>query len=197
MRGPPHLTVLGLLRIGRLGFGTGRHRASPERGTTPTIRGRTCSPRRELQSCERDWAGLAKRLGELISHPNPSLRFASNKSLYTTAWAVCVCVGGGRDTARIPRARYPRRCGSSRSTSRATTSTSRTRLSGVSLCRSVALMSATPARGEVHCEEPRWSLNVQLVKTGRQLFDATRNVKRSVTQRALSVSPSELVESNV
>jgi hypothetical protein len=58
-------------------------------------------------------------------------------------------------------------------------------------------MSATPARGEVHCEEPRWSLNVQLVKTGRQLFDATRNVKRSVTQRALSVSPSELVESNV
>jgi hypothetical protein len=51
---------------------------------------------------------LAKRLGELISHPNPSLRFASNKSLYTTAWAVCVCVGGGAGHSKDTKSAVPK-----------------------------------------------------------------------------------------
>jgi hypothetical protein len=42
-----------LLRIGRVGFGTGRQRRALERGTTPTRSRRTCSPRYGLHSCFR------------------------------------------------------------------------------------------------------------------------------------------------
>jgi hypothetical protein len=41
------------------------------RRTTPKLSRCTCSPRHGLRSCQRDWAGVAKRRRELISPPNP------------------------------------------------------------------------------------------------------------------------------
>jgi hypothetical protein len=45
------LTVSCLLRIGRVGFGTGRQKMALERCTTPAVSRRTCSPGYGLQSC--------------------------------------------------------------------------------------------------------------------------------------------------
>jgi hypothetical protein len=47
---PTH-TAMCKLRIGRLGFGTGRQKPALERGTTPTLSRRTCIPPYGLQSC--------------------------------------------------------------------------------------------------------------------------------------------------
>jgi hypothetical protein len=42
-----------------------------ERVTTPKRSRRACSPRYRLQSCQRGWAGVAKRRRELTADPNP------------------------------------------------------------------------------------------------------------------------------
>jgi hypothetical protein len=49
------------LRIGRLGFGTGRRRMALERWPMPKTSLLLCSLYRGLQSCRRDWATVAKR----------------------------------------------------------------------------------------------------------------------------------------
>jgi hypothetical protein len=62
------------VRIGRLGFVTGRQKMVLERRTTPELSQRTCGLPRGLQSCQSEWAGVAKRGHELICHPNPIRR---------------------------------------------------------------------------------------------------------------------------
>jgi hypothetical protein len=51
------------------GFGVGRQRMAVERGATPRIPRRTCSPRYGLQSCRGKSAGVAKRPREPYHPP--------------------------------------------------------------------------------------------------------------------------------
>jgi hypothetical protein len=64
----PH-TAMKTLRIGRLGFDTGRQKRFLERWTNPTLSRRTRSFRYGVQSCRGESTGVAQRPRELISHP--------------------------------------------------------------------------------------------------------------------------------
>jgi hypothetical protein len=66
------------------GFGTGQQKMALERGTTPKLSRRACSPRCGLHSCRGKSAGVAKPAA--ISHPKPlTRRFATLSPLYVTA----------------------------------------------------------------------------------------------------------------
>ena len=63
-------TAVTKLRIGLVGFGTGREKVPLERGTNPKRSRRTCSPRHGLQS----WGGKSTGRETAISHPKSPIR---------------------------------------------------------------------------------------------------------------------------